>query len=366
MKRLQVKFWLRVILGIFCVVACLYFSPFFLKKPRRIVPLLTSLSQALTQEPILETRKLTLSQYPNAYNPSLIPWKEGYLLSFRYRKKNRAKKLDRLRPDHSYIGLVKLDQNFNILEETAQLLDTRTESDTLSQFAEDARLLRVDDRIILVFNDLQPGLIHGTCAMYLGELIENNSKFELKAPAVHLKYAHAIKFEKNWTPFTSQGKLYLVYYADQPRIILEVDEKTGECKEVDSSETSLGWNWGKVRGGTPAYPVKDQFITFFHSVVSSPCFNNKAEKSGLNYVMGIYTFDSTPPFSLRQLLPLPLGELEIYQENNHRKFVFPGGAHIEEDKIHMVWGKNDKEIYLTTYDKERLFKLMVPVSQPKK
>ena len=308
------------------------------------------LNQSLTNTCIVRTKQIKIPGYPNAYNPSLIPYKGGYLLSFRFVSKC-PKSVDHLRTDVSFIGVARLDKKFKVSEKTIQLLTIVSHFPKFSLSAEDARLLNVGDRVFIFFNDLPLLQVPDTFAMYFGELVEEKGRFALKAPAKLLHYPPAIQIEKNWSPFSSGDRLYVIY-SDRPRVILEVDVNTGFCQEV--TRTLLNWNWnlGEIRGGTPAYLVDGAFLTFFHS--SFPAKTSK----GRAYVMGAYTFDKDPPFSVRRVTPRPLGDLTDYTQDNSPKVVFPGGMVVQDDLIHVAWGKGDKQIWITTFDRERLLALM--------
>lgn len=310
----------------------------------------------LSNTSIVATKRIKIPGYPNAYNPSLIPYKEGYLLSFRFigRFPETVKKSPRT--NFSFIGVAMLDKKFNVQEETVQLLNIVSYSPQFSLTAEDGRLLKVGNQIFVFFNDLSLLQTKGQFAMYFGELIEEKGIFVLKEPAKLLNYPNAGSVEKNWSPFWLDGNLYLIY-SDQPRIILEVDLHTGYCREVTRTDPNWNWRLGRIRGGTPAYLVKEQFLTFFHS--SFPAKTSK----GRAYVMGAYTFDKDPPFAVRSMTSAPLGNLADYTEENPSKVVFPAGMVVEERHIFVAWGKADKQIYITTFDREKLLASMHPCSE---
>lgn len=311
------------------------------------------LRDSLDSSFVLEARQIKIPGYPNAYNPSLIPHKGGYLLSFRFISRYPENFENQGRKDVSLIGLVRLDKNFKVLEKTVQLLSVSSYSSKFSLSAEDARLLKVGDRIFLFFNDLPLLQTPGRFAMYFGELSEEKGLFALKGPAKLLNYAHAVEIEKNWSPFFWGEEVYVIY-ADQPRIILKVDLETGDCQEIARTKLDWAWNLGEIRGGTPASLIDGEFLTFFHS-----CFPAKTPK-GRAYVMGAYTFDAAPPFSVRKVVSHPLGTLSDYTEGNSPKVVFPGGIVVQDGLVHVAWGKSDKQIWITTFDKTKLLGSMGP------
>jgi len=313
------------------------------------------LQQVLTNECIVNTKQINIPGYPNAFNPSLVPYKDGYLLSFRYVSSRPDTHKNGYRTDFSFIGLARMNKEFKINANTVQLLNIVSYSPNFSLTAEDARLIQIGDRIFIFFNDLPPLQTPGQFAMYLGEIVEDRDYFMLKERATALQYLGAKPIEKNWSPFTVGNKLY-VTYLHEPRVILEIDINTGYCQEILRTYPNWKWNLGEIRGGTPALPIQDQLLTFFHSSFLAPT------RKGRAYVMGAYAFDKEFPFSLRAMTPRPLGNLTDYMENNRSKVVFPGGMVLTEKFIHVVWGKSDREIAITTFDRAKLLASMIPIS----
>lgn len=326
----------------------------------RVAELSGDLAQELSKEGIIECLSIRVPGYPKAYNPSLISHEDGYLLSFRVRSKYSPKvKKWMPRTNASFIGVARLDKELNVLDGSVQQLDIVSYSNDVSSTAEDARLLRVGDKIFIFFNDLPPS--KKGYALYFAELVKKDGRFSFKEPAKRLKYVREREVEKNWSPFTVGEKLFVIY-SDLPRVILEVDCSTGICSEVVRSESNMEWNWGEIRGGTPADCLGDKLLTFFHSSIPVRAVKEGApDRSGLNYVMGAYIFDREPPYSIRAMTSSPLGQLENYTENNRRKVVFPGGMVIEDARILVTWGKNDKELFITTFDKHKLLGSMKPI-----
>jgi predicted GH43/DUF377 family glycosyl hydrolase len=310
--------------------------------------------QQISDKAILRSKRIKIPGYPHAYNPSLISYENGYLLSFRYTS-CFPDDFHGHRKEASFIGLVKLTKKFKVLEETIQLLYIQSHSSKLSLTAEDGRLIQSGDRIFLVFNDLGAQTQRGF-AMYLGELVSERGFFSLKGPAKPLQYSNAIPVEKNWTPFFSGEQLYLIY-SDQPRVILCANIETGECDPIPCPTPQWQWDLGQIRGGTPAELVDGGLFTFFHS--SFPAKTSK----GRAYVTGAYLFEKDPPFTVRAISPNPLGQLVDYTDGNSSKIVFPSGIAIESDAIHLAWGKSDSEIWITTYDKKKLLASLVPVAE---
>ena len=70
--------------------------------------------------------------------------------------------------------------------------------------------------------------------------------------------------------------------------------------------------------------------------------------------MGAYTFAKEPLFLIEAITPNPLGNTIDYTEENSSRVIFPGGLVIEEDVIHVAWGKGDRRVLITTFDREKL------------
>jgi len=310
------------------------------------------LGEALLDTAILDSKQIHIPGYPNAYNPSLIPYKDGYLLSFRYRGRFPATLRNSPRIDFSMIGVALLNKNLKINSQSVQLLQIKSFASTYSLTAEDARLYNVGDRTFIIFNDLSPMQGEGEFSMYLGELVEGRDGFILKEPAVLLNYPFAGKIEKNWSPFLLGDKFYLIYSNQPERVILEVNLETGRCQEVTRMAQNWNWKYGQIRGGTPVYPVEEGLFTFFHSSFPAKISKNRA------YVMGACVMDKNYPFSVEKITSFPLGNLSDYTEQNRSKIVFPGGLVIEDDIMLVAWGKNDNQVHITTFDREKLLNSM--------
>lgn len=110
-----------------------------------------ALERVLSSSSIVNVQQIKIPGYPNAYNPSLIPYKGGYLLSFRFRNKLPETIKNYPRTNVSFIGLAKLDKKFKVFEKSVQLLCVVSHSQQLSVTAEDARLLSVGEQIYVFF-----------------------------------------------------------------------------------------------------------------------------------------------------------------------------------------------------------------------
>jgi hypothetical protein len=135
--------------------------------------------------------------------------------------------------------------------------------------------------------------------------------FHTVGPPMHVTYEKEVnvRHQKNWTPFdfcprcvfdrgyvnVSKSKPYtanlLFAYSIQPHRIVET-YPTEAPGEVDANTVFLTellpefkWNWGEMRGGSPAQLVGDKYLSFFHSS------GRLAHRKVITYVMGAYLFE---------------------------------------------------------------------------
>jgi predicted GH43/DUF377 family glycosyl hydrolase len=308
-------------------------------------------SEKISSREIIQSRCIQIPEYPNAYNPSLIAYKDGYLLTFRISSSlYKGVKIPRVAV--SMLGIARLDSKFNVIPKSVQLLNLQSHPPLFSLTAEDGRLFLVGERLFLFFNDASKEQNKSDFVMYVAELEDKGGEFAVKGKVKELLYDKAIDIEKNWTPFVREGKCYCIYSEEPKRIILEVDLDTGFCREVVCSLFNWKWPFGQVRGGTPAVEMEGRFLTFFHSSF----FTGKGEHI---YVMGAYMFDLCHPFSVYKTVPYPLSDRTDHDHRPKSKLVtFPGGLVVERDVLHVAWGFDDKKIFITTFDKKKLLNAM--------
>lgn len=307
-------------------------------------------------DPIISGKEIVIPGFPGAYNPSIVPFGEGYLLSFRVTRYNLVSWVQKLFNSRtSFLGLVTLDRDFN-MGGKAELLDVRSYNPAKKSAPQDARLYCLGEKIYVLFNDYI-SLARWSQALYIAEITFEEGHFQLASSPRPLQYPEALhKIEKNWSPFSYEGKLYVVY-SIEPHTIAEVDPSTGICRTVEKTRAQIEWNFGEARGGTPSLSIGDEYLSFFHSSKKGvPSLLSK--KNGRVYFMGAYTFASKPPFAVQRITKAPLARREDYFRNNPKKISYPSGILLDGDKIHVLWGQSDARIRLTTFDKEKLLSSM--------
>ena len=304
---------------------------------------------------VVATKKLTIPHYFRAFNPSLIKYHEGYLLTFR------------LLPDPlmlwiSHIYIVKLDDAFEMIS-TPQLLNVRMSSESQVPLqSEDARIFSYKDDLYVAYNDNDEQINPSGKQrrdMFISQIKEEEGEFVVSKP-IKLCYAKCFQtqhWQKNRVPFEYENAL-LFTYSQSPHEVIYADLNTGQCVEFEKTQPKIEWKFGELRGGTPASLVDGEYLSFYHSQVRTQSAVSK-DKYRHHYYMGAYTFEAKPPFSITRYTPLPIIGENFYTESNREKrVVFPGGFVVSEPYIYVAFGKDDEEIWIAILDKEKLYSMM--------
>ncbi|MCB1118520.1 MAG: hypothetical protein KDK65_01015 [Chlamydiia bacterium] len=299
-------------------------------------------------------KKLHIPGYPRAFNPSIISYGDHYLLAFR----------DLATPGRPYnaIGVVLLDREFHLVGQP-QLIDMKSPLGREVCHAEDPRLIRVGEKIMLLYTEYwrKQGLQHNE--MRLTELTVQNGKFCIDPPKrLRAPYPfHHLPMQKNWVPFTFQDNL-LFAYSIRPHRILLYPSHADRCHQLMKTTSHFHWDFGKLRGGTPAQCVGDNYLAFFHSCSrgASP-YSDQQEM--LHYFIGAYTFSGSPPFEIQKISPKPIASYGMYHTPSFedKVVVFPGGYVTDEESLYLVFGQNDEAIMVVKMDKEQLLNSLIPV-----
>lgn len=306
------------------------------------------------------TKKIILEGFPNAHNPSLVQDNESLILTFRYLP-------DEKQPWISYVGIVRLNEALDIISEP-QLLDTRIDNQITPSQSEDARIFSYNNELYLLFND-NTEVINPTTKerrdIYICKVDWKNDQFETSTA---LKLIHETKYpnqlwQKNWIPFIWNDQLFLTYSV-KPHEILMPDLLNGISKSIYVSDFDLiNWKWGQLRGGTQAELLDGEYIAFFHC--SKPCKSLASNgKMMHHYYMGAYTFSKDPPFEITKMTPTPIIAKGFYTKSDcDKRVIFPGGLVISDSNIHVAYGKDDREVWIATFDKDQLKNFLIPVKK---
>ena len=305
---------------------------------------------------VQSSKQIVLQEYPNAHNPSIVKTKSGILLTFRHCP-------DPAQPWISDIGIVKLNKALEPISKP-QLLNTRILNSSIPPQSEDARIFTIGEKIYVIYNDnikeINPGL-NQRRDMFIARVNQLQNRFVLSKPIL-LKHAtkyKAIKWQKNWVPFESNKSLRLAY-SIAPHEILSLN-RSGVCTPVSAAKAQLKWDWGQLRGGTPALLLNGKYLAFFHSSMILPSQFSQNEPRH-HYFMGAYTFSAKPPFEVTHISPSPIVGENFYTPSHDKKVVFPGGFIVSNSSFYVAYGKDDKEIWIAKINREGLEKSLKPVS----
>lgn len=309
---------------------------------------------------VKDTIEIRFEQFPNAHNPSIFKFDQGFLFTFRYCPDLYNQ------PWISNIGVVLLDQNFRPLSEP-QILSTRTEVSRIPSQSEDARVFSYRGRLFLIYNDnteVTYTKFGDRRDMYMVELIYSAGKFSLATP---LKLVYEAKYstqywQKNWVPFEWNNRLLLAYRVE-PHEILYVNFTNGACYQCYETSGNISWDFGVLRGSAPPQLVDGEYLSFFHSgkITASPASNGQEL---WHYFMGAYTFSRSPPFQITKISPQPIVGEDFYTYTPYyKRVIFPGGFVVSGDSIYVAYGKNDCEMWIATLDKNALMKSLKQVKR---
>lgn len=303
---------------------------------------------------VVSNKQIIFPDYPDAFNPSIIAYKDGYLMTFRYtpHQKNEA---------ISYIGICVLDASFEPIS-APELLLTRHKNSLSQSQSEDARLFNYRDKIFIIYNDnvdINNPTIYNRRDMFMAELLFLNDRFVLSSPLKLFCQEKRLQlWQKNWVPFEWNRVLYLSYSIN-PHEVLYTNLISGECYSSFNSSFLSNWPYGSMRGSSAASLVDEEYLAFFHSskfMASDATYDQPA----WHYFMGAYTFSANPPFQLTRVSREPIIAEGFYEPScSWKKVIFPGGYVVKDPYIHVAYGKNDSEIWILTLDKEAFMNSLV-------
>jgi predicted GH43/DUF377 family glycosyl hydrolase len=306
---------------------------------------------------ILGTKKIDIPGYPDAFNPSIVRWNGGLLMSFRIR--------DPATHSTDRIGLIWLSPHFDPIG-APMILKRREEGLANPSLAQDPRLIVLDGQLFMIYSNQFLVNGKGVSRMAIGLLEWDGSSFITNYPTPLLCFEgeNQDRKEKNWTPFCYRKDLLLAYSLQPHKIFRPLYEKCA-CDLVAMTRGDIKWPWGDLRGGTPALEIGHSYLAFFHSCKALQTVQSEG-KMMPHYFMGAYTFDLHPPFALQAMSPQPLvGETfyrgPMYKTWKSLRVIFPGGYVYDDEFIWVVYGRQDHEIWVVRLDRKGLLNSLRPV-----
>jgi len=305
--------------------------------------------EANSDEFILDTKQIVISEYPDAFNPSIIRYNNSILMIFRIR--------DSILNTTNQMGLVWLDENFNPYSKV-YLLEIRSTMKGKSM-AQDPRLILNGDDLYIVYNDTLGSLYKDVRRMVVAALHFADDTFYIENPTMLTLFDHELwnRHQKNWAPFIYNGKLFLTYSIN-PHTIFNPIIAEERCESVASTISKSNWDFGELRGGSQCFLVGCEYLGFFHSSKEMPTLQSNGKKI-THYFMGAYTFDQNPPFAITSVSETPIIGKNFYNGITHKtwkplRVVFPGGYIFDNEYIWVSYGRQDHEIWIVKMEREKL------------
>lgn len=308
---------------------------------------------------VLETEQIKVPNYPLIFNPSIVRWHNKFLMAFRIREGKSTQK----------IGLTWLDDNFQPGGEAYILKIEAKEVPLFMQQKggptyQDPRLIVINDQLYIVYSHYQVG------KMFVAEMVFKNNTFIAQKPDCLLKFDGALstKREKNWVPFEYNDELFLAYSL-LPHKILKPVRGSDFCQTVTVTKNEFAWDWGELRGGTPALKIDDDhYLGFFHS--SQELVTQQSSKKALHYFMGAYLFSASFPFEIIAMSSEPIVSKNFYETPKYSLYkplrvVFPGGFVYNDEFIWVFYGRHDNEVWYAKIDKAGLYASLQEVDDKK-
>lgn len=304
---------------------------------------------------VLDAFQIEIPNYPHAFNPSIVRWKNTLLLSFRVILNEKL-------PYDSNLGLVWLDETFQPIHEP-QLLDTQIKTPHIPSRAEDGRLITIGNRLYLIYsNCTEEKISRGAFRVYVGEISYDGETFRLEEsePLLYFERESPIRREKNWVPFDYEGNLFLAYSLS-PHLIFHPLLGKNSCETISCSTNEINWPWGILRGGTPALLDGEEYLAFFHSSIKMSSIHSGG-KEVFHYFMGAYRFTKHPPFEITQVSLEPILGKNFYTGASYKPYwhpvqaIFPCGFIHDDDSIWIAYGRQDHECWIVKLDKKGLMR----------
>ncbi len=306
------------------------------------------------QEFVLETKQILIPGYPGAFNASVIRWQEKLLLCFRARDEKGMSTFQ--------MGFVWLDDEFNPVSRPT-LLEIYRDPSTFSQ-NQDPRLIVIDEKLYILYSNFITIEDIGPRRMFIAQVQNAGERFFIDSPlCLHPFEGWSKRWEKNWAPFIHDGELFLAY-SIVPHRIFKPSLQSGTCQTVSSPLSAIDWQWGELRGGTPALLIGDEYISFFHSS-KAMATQQSGGKNIQHYFMGAYTFSAQPPFQITRMSAEPIVGKNFYNGPSYTtwkplRVVFPMGCVMDENFIWVTYGRQDFEIWVAKFDKQALLDSLIP------
>jgi predicted GH43/DUF377 family glycosyl hydrolase len=313
---------------------------------------------------VLDVKRINVPEYPLAFNPSIVRWNGRLLMSFRILNPTAGR---------SQVGFVWLNEDFTIDGQPEVLLNQVENfkiEGAVTTKAEDVRLIEIDSHLYMIYNDYRRNYNSTPYPrISVAHVTYHNGKFFAQFINRFEKFPGQ-KFnvrEKNWSPFAYENDLLFVY-SILPHHIFSPLWGRRECETFSFTKHLNEWNWGELRGGTPALKIdEDKYLSFFHSVQFMQTKHSNDEIC-LHYFMGAYTFSTMPPFEITHISSEPIIGPGFYNGKKYDWYwkpvvaIFPAGYVFDDEYIWVSYGRADHEMWIVKLDKQRFLESLIPTN----
>lgn len=310
------------------------------------------------QDFVLEVKQIVIPDFPGAFNASIIRWQDKFLMAFRIRNALTG-------ASTFEIGLVFLDHNFDTIGKP-QILEIRNDRASLCNRNQDPRLIVINNKLYIAYSNFIKINHDITRRMFVAQIHGDNELFFIDNPIGLQPFpGWSARWEKNWVPFNYNEQLLFAYSIFPHRILRPL--LLGACDLESSTYSLINWDWGELRGGTPAQLDNGEYIAFFHSSKYLTTVHSQGKKIQ-HYFMGAYTFLAQPPFNITRISKEPIIGKNFYHGPEYvtwkpLRVVFPMGCIIDDNYIWVSYGRQDFEIWVTKFDKKGLYNSLIPCKQ---
>jgi predicted GH43/DUF377 family glycosyl hydrolase len=320
---------------------------------------------------VKDPRKVYINGY-KVFNAGVIKEGDGFVFATRKRAESRLKGLwDRhvCKINSKGIAIGELDHTFSQKGGATYYRDGEQVEGLDVQYI-DPRLVRVGEDIYMVYcrQINRPTRALSEACLHLAKLVNEGGLWKVAtdkklifdgAEEFYQKGLVQKGFEKNWMPFSENGRLYFIYLMEPEHVVLESNLETGQLQICSRTENPFKKEVNAPRGSSPAVFDEElgQWITCYHYVF--PTTRKITGKQVDAYFFGAYTFSKEAPYTILRRTPGPLMGDGLY--NNFHKIIFPTSLVRDGEDYLIFYGDDDVKNKVARISRKELIASMKEV-----
>jgi len=290
------------------------------------------------QVPTIQINRRAIS--PFGYNPSLVEYQNGYLLSHRWHSLGHA---------GTSLAITEMDDRFN-----AKV--TKPVALSGANSFEDMKFFKYKGEIWCSYIESNWPTKPTSIVRY-GKLEKTERGWTISGQwQVQFGKNDGSAMEKNWCFWENDNRLFCIYQSIPEQIVLDVE---GYKRTAEYKSEFPHWKWGEVKGGVMAGFHKGKLLRFFHSTL-----DNEASPDRRRYYIGAALMEPKPPFETIALSSEPIArgsetcdltQAELGTCTHYKpQVIFPGGVVRQGDNWLLSVGLNDAESAILKLDEKSL------------